>query len=366
MLSTGFLIVACSSLGVCWLGLSAWALGTRSAYDRAVARRARDAAALTCEAIGVVSLSRRRLRFLAVAERTEASVLAAAELLRREPQAVLRRAAGGRRAAARIRALTIAVRSGSPRAAELVRDAMATGDESLAASALRLTSELPEAEADALLLGMLADGRQSRSRIATELEPRVAHIHDALLELACDEDPALRFWSVTLLGAGRFDERAAAVLAAGAADPDPSVRAAAAEALGAVRSADAEPTLLRMLADDVFYVRAHAARGIGAAKLTDLAGEIASLLSDIDWWVRASAKEALLELGPAGFDAALAALDDVDGFARDGALEVVVASPELPQLLDAARGGDQRAAALVATIDGRRLYKSKPAEVVSA
>ena len=159
---------------------------------------------------------------------------------------------------------------------------------------------------------------------------------------------------MTLLGREPGDASVAAAVALRATDLDPSVRAAAAEALGKIEREVSEPILRRMLDDSVFYVRAHAARGIGEATLDQLAGHVVPLLADANWWVRAAAKESLLALGAEGFRAAVGALEHEDRFARDGALEIVVGSDHLNDLLAAAELGDPEARLLAAKIADRR------------
>ncbi|MEO5575961.1 MAG: HEAT repeat domain-containing protein [Gaiellaceae bacterium] len=201
---------------------------------------------------------------------------------------MLRCSAAGVRKAARLRALTIIVRSDSPQAISLLRAALAEEDVSIVASAVRLTSELSTRAADILLLDVLVEGRYPRSRTATELEPRSARTHGQLLELAAHPEAGLRFWAVALLGREPKEKSVVTALALRASDLDPSVRAAAAEALGKVEPEVSKPVLRRLLADGVFYVRAHAARGIGEARIDQLAGDVVPLLADTNWWVRAS------------------------------------------------------------------------------
>ena len=62
------------------------------------------------------------------------------------------------------------------------------------------------------------------------------------------------------------------------------------------------------------------AAAVAAARRVDTA-----LLADTSWWVRAAAKETLFLLGSSGLEAATEMLQDADGFARDGAREVVSA-----------------------------------------
>jgi HEAT repeat protein len=95
--------------------------------------------------------------------------------------------------------------------------------------------------------------------------------------------------------------------------------------LGASGADDVQHVLQSLLADDVFFVRSHAARAVGEIGAEVLADDVAALLADTNWWVRAAAKESLLTLGESGVHAATLMLDDVDGFARDSAREVVSA-----------------------------------------
>jgi hypothetical protein len=351
--SNEILFFAAASLGLCWFALSSWLLGSRYIYDRAVLLRARDVERLEAGSLQVRDLSPRRLRRIAVGPFSPASTIAACALVRGEESALLRRAAGGRKSS-RLRALTIIVRAGSPRALGLLRAAVGDEDTSIVAGAVRLTSELTTRDADNLLLDVLLEGSHPRSRTATELEPRSARMRSELLALAEHPEAALRFWAVTLLGREPSGASIASAVTLRASDIDPSVRAAAAEALGKVDSEVSKPTLGRLLEDNVFYVRAHAARGIGEAKIDELTGDVAALLADTNWWVRAAAKESLLALGANGFRAAVVALEHEDRFARDGALEIIVGSVHLQDLLAAAKLGDPEANALAATIARRR------------
>ena len=354
MLSTALLLYTAASLGLSWVTLSAWVLGNRYAYDRASERRAADVERLEDGSLRAGDLSKRRLRGVALGTRSPASSIAARALVHDDYAALLRCTLAGVRKAARLRALTILVRSDSPRAVSLLRAAVADMDMSIVASAVRLTSELSSRAADILLLDVLVEGSHPRSRTATELEPRSDRIRNDLLKLAEHPEAGLRFWAVTLLGREPEDASVASAVALRASDLDPSVRAAAAEGLGKVEREISGPILLRMLDDSVFYVRAHAARGIGEAKLDQLAGDVVPLLADANWWVRAAAKESLLALGVEGFRAAVAALEHEDRFGRDGALEIVVGSDHLDGLLAAAELGDPEAQALAAKVADRR------------
>jgi hypothetical protein len=355
------LFFAAASLALCWATLSSWVLGSRYVYDRTLLRRANQVEALEAGSLAVGDLSARRLRPIAVGPCSPASVIAARELVRGGQAALLRRAATGFRKSARLRALTIVVRSDSPLALGLLRAASEDDDMSIVAGAVRLTSELTSPGADTLLLDVLVEGRHPRSRTATELEPRAARIRGELLKLAEHPEAGLRFWAVTLLGREPAEASMVSAVALRASDLDPSVRAAAAEALGKVDPEVSRSILRRLLGDSVFYVRAHAARGIGAAGIDDLSVDVLPLLADSNWWVRAAAKESLLALGPAGFRGAVVTLEHEDRFARDGALEIIVGSVHLQALLAAAERGDAEAIALVATIAERRVGSTEAA-----
>jgi HEAT repeat protein len=108
-------------------------------------------------------------------------------------------------------------------------------------------------------------------------------------------------------------------------DSSGTVRSAAARLLGATRATDVQRVLHALLTDEVFFVRSHAARAVGEVGAEGLADDIAALLADTSWWVRAAAKESLFLLGDSGLEAAAEMLENEDGFARDGAREVVSA-----------------------------------------
>lgn len=357
--STTLLFYAAVSTGAGWVTLSAWVLGNRYVHDRVSHRRAADVERLEDGSLDAGDLSRRRLRRVALGTRSSASAIAARALVHERDAALLRSSGARVRKGARLRALTIVVRSDSPRAIGLLREAVADADISIVAGAVRLTSELTTRAADILLLDVLVKGTHPRSRTATELEPRCRRIRTELLELAEHPEAGLRFWAVTLLGHEARDASVAAALALRANDLDPSVRAAAAEALGNAERELAEPILRPMLGDSVFYVRAHAARAIGDARIDQVADDVAPLLADTNWWVRAAAKESLLALGAEGFRAAVATLEHVDRFARDSAFEIVVGSDHLEEALAAAERGDPEAQALAATIAERRAQRAR-------
>jgi hypothetical protein len=269
-------------------------------------------------------LSRRRLRRVALGPARAAAGVAAAELVRRDAGRLRWAAARGRRGP-RLRALVVLARGRDAGACEAVRAVFESGAGVATTDLLRLARELAPEDGDRLLLEALVAGRHLRSRTATELEPRTTRLHRDLVALTGDDDPELRYWAVSLLRLEQDDPAVADAVRARAADGSPSVRAAVAEALGFLPPGAARPLLRALLADPVYYVRAHAARAVGQTDDGELANELEPLLADRNWWVRAAAKEGLAALGERGLAVAVAALDHPDPFARDGALEIVVA-----------------------------------------
>jgi HEAT repeat protein len=305
-----------------WALLVAWLLGERSLHDRAGALAAADAAKLGA-GLDAATLPRRRLTRVALGPSDLAAGVAAAELVRRDPARLRAVAASGRRRS-RLQALVVLARGRAAGARDAVRAVLESGS-AATSDLLRLAGELAPEEGDELLLDVLVAGSSPRSRTATELEPRTARLRGRLVALTSSDDPELRYWAVSLLRLEQHDPAAAAAVCARSEDASPSVRAAVAEALGFAAPGSARPLLRALLADHVFYVRAHAARAVGQSGDEELAEELEPLLADRNWWVRAAAKEGLAALGERGLAVAVAALSHPDPFARDGALEILVA-----------------------------------------
>lgn len=350
MFSTTLLVGAAAALALAWAFLGAWVIAERYLHDRRLGRCLLDQAAWSDGRLDLGTLRQGRLTPLALAPRSAASSAAAVVLANSHRYRLVSSAVSPRTTDARLQSLTILVRGGSPDALELIRHAIGERDPALTTNMLRLAAELRSAESDALLLEVLIDGTHPRARTATELEPRASRLHSELVALSLHDDAVLRYWAITLLTRAMRDRAVAAAVASRANDDDPNVRAAVAEALGGVPKTVARPVLRGLLKDDAFFVRSHAARSV--AKLGDgvLARNLLPLLADRNWWVRAAAKESLLQLGDKGFETARAALGHPDRFARDGALEIILGSGRLQDLVAAADVGVPAAAAAVASI----------------
>jgi HEAT repeat protein len=322
MVPTWLILSATVVLLLLWLALAAWVIGARVKHDRLVRLRRRDAA-LLADGADPARWSRRRLRRTADGNWLPGVAQAARELVSREGPRLRRVATQGN--PRRSHALRVLTRGGSPFAFRLLRSALETDDAGLRAAIVAIAAEHQTQPADDLLLRILVDGSHPRSRTATELAPRARRLAPALLDLTDHPEPEVRYWALMLLRdtPDKPGVKAAAVRCS--ADPSGTVRSAAARLLGATHASDAQHVLRALLADEVFFVRSHAARAVGEVGAESLADDVAALLADTSWWVRAAAKESLFLLGDSGLEAATEMLQDDDGFARDGAREVVSA-----------------------------------------
>jgi HEAT repeat protein len=331
MVPTWLILSATVALLVLWLALAAWVVGARVKHDRLVRLRRRDAALLA--AGGDPSRwSRRRLWRTADGEWLPGAEEAARELVSRE-RAHLRRTANAHRQR-RSHALRVLTRGGSPFAFRLLRSALATGDEELRAAIVSIAAEQQTPPADDLLVQILVDGSHPRSRTATELAPRARRLAALLIDLTDHAEPEVRYWALMLLRDASDKPGAKAAAVRCSSDPSGTVRSAAARLLGASHAADVERILQALLTDEVFFVRSHAARAVGEVGAERLADDVAALLADTSWWVRAAAKETLFLLGDSGLEAATEMLENKDGFARDGAREIVSAFRRESQVLE--------------------------------
>lgn len=305
-----------------WLGLSAYAVGGRAAYDlrarrvaaartspgrralsgRSIRRAARDAAlplevaeALAFEAGANIGLE--RLRVQAASHRTELGKWRRLEALR-----ILS---------------VVDERSALP----LLEDAL-RADEDLATAAAAVLGTMASVPAGRVLADAVGDATVPDSRLAGYLDSHPRDVADVVLGLAADPDSARRYWGVSLLTRHAGDPAALEQLRRAAADGEPDVRAAAAEALGSAPDGGIAE-LRALVADEAWFVRAHAARALGARRAPGAATAVAPLLADSNWWVRSSAKDALASFGRAAESAVASYLEHADAFARNGAAEVL-------------------------------------------
>lgn len=358
------LAVVLGGLVLIWAGSFAYVMVTRAIYDvqrrvvNASERRTRRRLASAARADDEVDVDRmlRRLRvatLLHAAANTSTPTPVARvfsrHLLRRAEQHIrklLVPRTGGRWQ--RVAALRVAALGGLPHAPALLVDAIHSPDEDVQAAGVRILGELGTADAQRALVETLKDGAFARSRVAAQLEGQQQLSVETLRPLLEDPEPVVRYWGVKLLEHASGDPSVTDALLAAAADDDASVRAGAAASLSRDPSDRATATLIALLVDGAAQVRLHAARSIGRRGTAPAAPQVASLLSDRDWWVRTAAKRALESLGTDGVRAVLPHLEANDGFARNGAAEILQNLGVVRALVDRVAGstnGDGEAAA---------------------
>jgi HEAT repeat protein len=221
----------------------------------------------------------------------------------------------------RVEALQRLERAHHPSVPRLIGAVLDDADPKIAAAAITTLGDIGDDWAVDVLVDALRRGHSQRSRIASELELLAPVPGPKLLPLLRDWDPVVRFWGATLLGP--YPELGEATLIDLTWDPDPNVRAAAVETLGA-RSGPAVGAALRARLDDSeWFVRVHAARAAGHVLGADAAPSITRLLGDDRWWVRTAAKDALRGMAADAVPSLLAMLNHEDRFARNGAAEVL-------------------------------------------
>lgn len=227
-----------------------------------------------------------------------------------------------RRNARRIGAMALLTRSDAPGVAALLTRVVEDHDPEIVGAALAMLGRVPDREAASALIGALKNARYSPSRVATYLDTFPLPLGPQLRPLLHHPDPIVRYWGATLLSR-HPDEGVDAELAALAADPAPLVRKAALASLSELGGPRLRDAASARLADDAWFVRAHAARALAATGDPEVAEQIAPLLTDREWWVRLAAKESLQRLGDEVWAVLVPYLDHEDGFARNGAAEVL-------------------------------------------
>jgi HEAT repeat protein len=288
VLTSSIVWLACAAAAVTWLVLALATVGGRVGYDRR--RHARTA----------------------------------------QPRLKLERILGHARAHRnelgkwrRVTALRALGRSEDTAARPVLETALGDADPDVVGAAVRALGEAAATQDWAVeaLLRALEQGRGPRSRIAAQVEHLAPRPRSGLLRLLEHSSSEVRFWAVTLLA--RYGAPEAAAVRARTRDPDPSVRAAAAETLAELGDSAALGAVLRLLDDPEWFVRAHACRAVAALGGLRVAGRLTPLLADDRWWVRAAAKDGLRMLGPDALQALVPLLDSPDRFARNGAAELL-------------------------------------------
>ena len=271
----------------------------------------------------------------------------------------------------RIAAMQVLSLARAPGVTSVLARAVDDRDPEIVGASLALLGRVPDETAAAALIDALKQAKYPRSRIATYLDRFERPIGADLRPLLHHPDPNVRYWGATLLSRHPVDgiERDLAALAA---DSAPLVRKAAVASLAQIGGPSLAPVARRLLADETWFVRAHAARALASTGDAEVADEIAPLLADHEWWVRLAVKESLQQLGDDVWSVLVPYLDHEDGFARNGAaevlqnigvldslivLEAVTAKPSTAKLemlrKIASAGGTRMTAALLERVDAR-------------
>ena len=276
-----------------------------------------------------------------------------------------------RRNARRIAAMHVLARAEAPGVTTLLARAVDDRDPEIVGASLALLGRVPDDTAAAALIDALKHAKYTPSRVATYLDRFERPLGANLRPLLHHPDPNVRYWGATLLSRHPV-EGIDRDLSALASDPAPLVRKAAVASLAKIGGPALPDVARRLLADDTWYVRAHAARALASTGDADVADEIAPLLADREWWVRLAVKESLQQLGDEVWAVLVPYLDHEDGFARNGAaevlqnigvldslivLEAVTAKPSTAKLemlrKIASAGGTRMTAALLERVDAR-------------
>ena len=271
----------------------------------------------------------------------------------------------------RIAAMQVLARAQSPGVTTLLARVVDDLDPEIVGASLALLGSVPDETAAAALIDALKQAKYTPSRIATYLDRFERPIGADLRPLLHHPDPNVRYWGATLLSRHPVPgvEHDLAVLAA---DPAPLVRKAAVASLAQIGGPAVGPVARSLISDGTWFVRAHAVRALASTGDAEVAEEIAPLLADREWWVRLAAKESLQQLGDEVWSVLVPYLDHEDGFARNGAaevlqnigvldslivLEAVTANPSTAKLemlrKIASAGGTRMTAALLERVDAR-------------
>ena len=213
----------------------------------------------------------------------------------------------------------------------LLRVALADADADVASAAATVLQRIGDRRAAEILVGGLRAARLPASRIAARLGRFPMPLDELLIPLLTDARPEARYWGATLLRNHQDHDGLAAAIVPLADDRDAPVRKAALLTLGAMVAEGAARLATRRLTDPAPFVRSaamHVLAQVGErspdrARRRALALSITPSLSDRDWSVRAAAKDALVRLGPATWREVSVQLTSPDGFARNGAAEVL-------------------------------------------
>jgi HEAT repeat protein len=134
------------------------------------------------------------------------------------------------------------------------------------------------------------------------------------------------------------DVRAEPAMLSALESEDNELRIRAAAALGMVGSLTCVPALRRALQDPEWEVRAQAAAALGRQMDARAIDSLRLSMRDENWWVRQNSAQALSEI-PGGVAALVEVLEDEDRFARDAAIERLMAMGLVRKAVEAVKDG---------------------------
>ena len=134
------------------------------------------------------------------------------------------------------------------------------------------------------------------------------------------------------------DVRAEPAMLSALDSDEAELRIRAAAALGTVGSLACVPALRRALRDPEWEVRAQAAAALGRQMDGRAIVSLQETMSDENWWVRQNSAQALSEI-PGGTGALVESLEDEDRFARDAAIERLMAMGMVRKAVDGVKAG---------------------------
>ncbi len=134
------------------------------------------------------------------------------------------------------------------------------------------------------------------------------------------------------------DLRAEPALLSALESTDPELRIRGAAALGTAGTPACVPALVRTLRDPEWEVRAQAATALGRQMDGRALESLAASMRDENWWVRQNSALAISEI-PGGEDVLVALLEDPDRFARDAAVERLMAIGSVRKAVAAVKQG---------------------------
>jgi HEAT repeat protein len=208
-----------------------------------------------------------------------------------------KRALHARRKWKRIEAIEAFGRLEHPEVPEVLARGLEDADEDIRYVTMLTLAKRRELQTAETLLNLFGTDRANPENLLARLEDFPTPIESLVWPRLESPEQKRRAWAATLLEISKEKETVRRLMKA-ARDEDADVRSAAIKSLANIGDPEAKEILPEALEDTEWFVRAAAANAAGALRATGLSGRIIGLLGDRDWWVRQSAKTALIALCP--------------------------------------------------------------------